>query len=74
MPLLMVFKPQPHILVAIRVSIGALTMLHVLEPLSIIVFTVGKGVDAMALTLSVNIIALIALSVAPHPYRWASSR
>ena len=61
--MLIVAKPQSHILVVVHEKESALAMLLVLKPFALIFFTVREGIYPISLALAFDIIPFVEVAV-----------
>ena len=64
MTLLIVAKPQSHILIIVCEIIGSSPVLLVLKPLTFIFFSIGKRIDAIPLSFAFYKLALVGVAIA----------
>ena len=63
MILLIIAIPKAHVLVVVLEIIGATPVLLILQPLAFILLAISKGVDAVALALALDVVALVNIPI-----------
>ena len=64
--MLIVAIPQPDIFVVVGEVVGAMAVLLVEHPFSVIFLPVGKRIDTMSLTVPLHVLTLVGVSVLVH--------
>ena len=63
MALLVIPKPQTHILVVVHEVVCAVAVLLVLEPFAVIFLSVGEGIDSVSLSFAFDVLPFVGVAV-----------